>query len=64
MKAEARVRDVAYYGDWSEVVVELNDGQLVSVNVQNEKRDVNASVNRGEKTYVSWSPSDSLVLTE
>ena len=64
IKAEARVRDVAYYGDWSEVVVELNNGQMVSVNVQNERRDVNASVTRGEKTYVSWSPSDSLVLTE
>jgi spermidine/putrescine ABC transporter ATP-binding subunit len=64
IKAEARVRDVAYYGDWSEVVVEMNNGQMVSVNVQNEKRDVNASMTRGEKTYVSWSPSDSLVLTE
>jgi len=64
IKAEAKIRDVAYYGDWSEVVVELANGQMVSVNVQNEKRDVNASVTRGDKTFVTWSPSDSLVLTE
>ncbi len=65
IKAEARVRDVAYYGDWSEVVVELANGQMVSVNVQNDKRDGStAGINRGEKTFVSWSPADSLVLTE
>jgi spermidine/putrescine ABC transporter ATP-binding subunit len=64
VKAAATVRDVAYYGDWSEVVADMADGTPVSVNVQNEKRSLGAAAKRGDKVWVSWRPADSLVLTE
>ncbi len=64
IKTQATVRDVAYYGDWSEVVAEMADGNMVSVNVQNEKRSIGAAAKRGDKVWVSWQGTDSLVLTE
>ncbi len=64
IKAQATVRDVAYYGDWSEVVTDMADGSVVSVNVQNDKRVGTAMAKRGDKVWVSWQPADSLVLTE
>jgi ABC-type Fe3+/spermidine/putrescine transport system ATPase subunit len=60
----ATVRDMAYYGDWSEVVTELTDGTHVSINVQNDSREAGANVKRGDKVWVYWQPSDSLILTE
>jgi spermidine/putrescine ABC transporter ATP-binding subunit len=62
--ADATVRDVAYYGDWSEVVTELKDGSLVSINVQNDRREAGANAKRGDKVWVYWQPEDSLILTE
>ena len=64
IKASAKVRDVAYFGDWSEVVAELANGDHISVNVQNDSREGGAGVTHGEKIWVSWQPTDSLVLTE
>ena len=59
-----KVRDVAYYGDTSHVVIEGNDGLDLSVNVQNDSRTGGAGVTRGESVWVQWSPEDSIVLTE
>lgn len=64
IKASAKVRDVAYYGDWSEVVADLADGNAVSVNVQNDSRQGGAGVTIGDKIWVHWQPADSLLLTE
>jgi spermidine/putrescine ABC transporter ATP-binding subunit len=64
VKTEATVRDVAYFGDWSEVVADMPNGTLISVNVQNDRRDGNTGIKRGEKVWIAWSPADSLVLTE
>jgi spermidine/putrescine ABC transporter ATP-binding subunit len=64
VKTEATVRDVAYFGDWSEVLADMANGTPVSVNVQNDKRDGNTGVKRGDKVWITWSPSDSLILTE
>jgi spermidine/putrescine ABC transporter ATP-binding subunit len=64
IKISAVVRDVAYYGDWSEVVADLANGDHVSVNVQNDSREGGAGVKRGEKIWVHWQPNDSLLLTE
>jgi spermidine/putrescine ABC transporter ATP-binding subunit len=62
--AAATVSDVAYYGDWSEVVTELADGSTVSINVQNDRREVGSNAKRGDKVWVYWQPEDSLILTE
>jgi spermidine/putrescine ABC transporter ATP-binding subunit len=64
IRLQGRVRDVAYYGDTSHVVVEAPDGLSLSVNVQNETRRGGAGVERGQAVWVQWSPEDSIVLTE
>jgi spermidine/putrescine transport system ATP-binding protein/putrescine transport system ATP-binding protein len=64
IKARGKVRDVAYYGDTSHVVVAVENGPDLSVNVQNESRMGGAGVERGQSVWVHWSPNDSLVLTE
>ena len=50
------------YGDVSHVIVEAGGLQL-SVNVQNDARK-GTHVARGQKVWVSWSPDDTLILTE
>jgi spermidine/putrescine ABC transporter ATP-binding subunit len=64
IKVEGKVRDVAYYGDTSHVVVAVKEGLDLAINVQNEKRAGGAGVERGQKVWVHWSPEDTLVLAE
>jgi len=64
LKLQGKVRDVAYYGDTSHVVVEGNDGLNLSVNVQNESREGGSGVERGQKVWLHWAPEDSIILTE
>ena len=63
IKVEGKVRDVAYYGDTSHVVVAVKEGLDLAINVQNERR-AGAGVERGQKVWVHWSPEDTLVLAE
>jgi spermidine/putrescine ABC transporter ATP-binding subunit len=63
ISAPAVVHQLAYYGDWSEVVALLDNGDHVSVNVQNDSRD-SVGVVQGDKVFVQWNSADSLVLTE
>jgi spermidine/putrescine transport system ATP-binding protein len=58
------VRDVAYYGDTSHVVVTSRDGVELSINVQNDSRIGGSGVRQGQDIWVSWLPRDTLVLTE
>jgi len=62
IKVAGKVRDVAYYGDTSHVVVEVKDGLDLSVNVQNDSREGGAGVNRGQSVWVHWSPEDAVIL--
>lgn len=64
IKVRGKVRDVAYYGDTSHVVVADPSGLELSVNVQNESRRGGAGVERGQDVWVHWLPEDTLVLTE
>ena len=64
IKTEGKVRDVAYYGDTSHVVVRCNDDLELSVNVQNDTRAGGSGVERGQKVWIHWAPEDTLVLTE
>jgi spermidine/putrescine ABC transporter ATP-binding subunit len=61
---EGSVRDVAYYGDTSHVVIEGKDGLDLSVNVQNDSRAGGSGIERGQKVWVHWASRDSIVLTE
>jgi spermidine/putrescine ABC transporter ATP-binding subunit len=64
IKITGKVRDVAYYGDTSHVLIDANDGLELAVNVQNESRGGGAGVERGQKVWVHWAPEDSIILTE
>jgi spermidine/putrescine ABC transporter ATP-binding subunit len=64
VKVQGTVRDAAYYGDTSHVVLDAADGLLLSVNVQNDTRGGGSGVTRGQKVWVHWSLEDSIVLTE
>ena len=64
IKLQGKVRDVAYYGDTSHVVIEGNEGLDLSVNVQNDSREGGSGVERGQKVWVHWAPEDSIILTE
>jgi spermidine/putrescine ABC transporter ATP-binding subunit len=64
IKIHGTVRDVAYYGDTSHVVVTAKDDLELSVNVQNDSRTGGAGVSPGQKIWVHWSPEDTLVLPE
>ncbi|MBG1232068.1 ABC transporter ATP-binding protein [Aestuariivirga litoralis] len=61
--AKAIVRDVAYYGDTSHIILDVGKKEL-EVNVQNDSRTGGAGVERGQKLWVQFNPDDALVLTE
>ncbi len=61
---EGTVRDVAYYGDTSHVVVLAKGGVELAVNVQNDSREGGSGVERGQKVWVHWAPQDTIILTE
>ncbi len=64
IKIAGKVRDVAYYGDASHLVIACAEGLELSVNIQNESRAGRAGVGRGQSVWVHWLPQDTLVLTE
>ncbi|MBI2719661.1 MAG: ABC transporter ATP-binding protein [Rhizobiales bacterium] len=64
VKVQGLVRDVAYYGDTSHVVVEAADGLNLAINMQNDSRGGGAGVARGQKVWVHWLPAESIILTE
>ncbi len=63
VKAKAAVKDVAYYGNTSNVIADVG-GQELEINVQNDSRTEGSGVERGQKLWVSFDPNDALVLTE
>ena len=64
VKLQGRVRDVAYYGDTSHIVVEGQDNVHLSVTVQNDSRESGSGITRGQSVWVHFTPDDALVLTE
>ena len=64
VKLQGSVRDVAYYGDTSHVVIEGKDALSLSVTVQNDSRTGEGALARGQKVWVHFEPDDSIVLTE
>ncbi len=53
IKVQGKVRDVAYYGDTSHVVVAIKGGPELAVNVQNDTRTGGSGVERGQAVWVS-----------
>lgn len=57
------IRDIAYYGDVSNVFITCDEGLELAVNVQNDRAAAGLLEN-GKTVYASWHPSDTLILPE
>ncbi len=61
---KGKVSDVAYYGNESHVLLDTDTGVRFTTTVQNEVRRTDSSVLIGDNLWISWSPEDTLVLSE
>ena len=59
-----KVREVAYYGDVSKIFLDNATGLTIAASFQNASRAVRPSVAVGDELWISWDPTDSLLLTE
>lgn len=65
ISARGRVSDWAYYGDVSNMYVDVEgSSSRLSVTIQNETRETMNSIDIGDEVWVSWSPADTLLLNE
>jgi len=64
VRLRGRVTELAYYGNESHVYLENRTGTPVSVNLKNATRTTLPSISVGDELWMSWAPSDTLVLTE
>jgi len=61
---KGKVSDVAYYGNESHILLDTEAGVRITTTVQNQARRTDASVLIGDDLWISWSPEDTLVLSE
>jgi putrescine transport system ATP-binding protein len=59
-----KVKEIAYMGDVSIYLVEIDSGKIVRVTLPNIMRDAEHRVTRDESVYLSWHGSSPVVLTE
>jgi ABC-type Fe3+/spermidine/putrescine transport system ATPase subunit len=64
IRIRGRVREVAYYGDESHIYVENSTGVVINANLPNDRRTTTPAVAIGDELWLSWTPEDTLVLTE
>jgi spermidine/putrescine ABC transporter ATP-binding subunit len=64
VRLRGRVTELAYYGNESHVYLENQTGTPISVNLKNATRTTLPSISIGDELWMSWAPSDTLVLTE
>jgi putrescine transport system ATP-binding protein len=58
------VREIAYMGDVSIYLVQIDSGKTVRVTLPNIMRDADQRIGRDEQVYLSWHGSSPVVLTE
>jgi putrescine transport system ATP-binding protein len=58
------VREIAYMGDVSIYLVQIDSGKTVRVTLPNIMRDADQRIGRDERVYLSWHGSSPVVLTE
>ncbi|MDH3236673.1 MAG: ABC transporter ATP-binding protein [Alphaproteobacteria bacterium] len=61
---KGKVSDVAYYGNESHILLDTETGVRFTTTVQNEARRIDSSFLIGDNLWISWSPEDTLVLSE
>jgi putrescine transport system ATP-binding protein len=59
-----KVKEIAYMGDVSIYLVEIDSGKVVRVTLPNIMRDAEHRITRDESVYLSWHSSSPVVLTE
>lgn len=64
LAVHGKITDWAYYGDTSHIYVLTEAGMRLSVNVQNVTRETIQNADIGDEVWLSWSPEDTLVLTD
>jgi ABC-type Fe3+/spermidine/putrescine transport system ATPase subunit len=64
IKTEGKIAAWAYYGDVSHMYVDTKEGLRLSVNMQNATRTTVDRMDIGHTVWVSWSPADTVLLTE
>ena len=62
-KAHGKIAAWAYYGDTSHMYVDTAGGVRLSVTIQNATRTTVDNMDVGDQVWLSWAPSDTLVLT-
>jgi len=62
LAAEGPVTDIAYYGGYSKVFVDIGAKEPVLADITNSSRGGAPSFQNGEKVWVSWKADDTLVL--
>jgi putrescine transport system ATP-binding protein len=58
------VKEIAYMGDVSIYLVQIDSGKTVRVTLPNIMRDAEHRITRDETVYLSWHGSSPVVLTE
>ena len=58
------VKEIAYMGDMSIYLVQIESGKTVRVTLPNITRDADHRIARDESVYLSWHGSSPVVLTE
>jgi spermidine/putrescine ABC transporter ATP-binding subunit len=64
IKLRGRVTELAYYGNESHVYLQNDTGVSMSANLKNAVRTTTSSISIGDELWMSWSPTDTLVLTD
>jgi putrescine transport system ATP-binding protein len=58
------VKEIAYMGDMSIYLVQIDSGRTLRVTLPNIMRDAEHRIGRDEPVYLSWHGSSPVVLTE
>lgn len=64
LAVKGKVSDVAYYGNESHILLDTDTGVRFTTTVQNQARRTDSDVLIGDELWISWSPEDTLVLSE
>lgn len=62
--ASGTVTDIAYYGGYSNVFIDIGSDEPVLAEITNSARGTSTGYSQGDTAWVSWRPEDSLLFDE
>ena len=63
IQVRGRVTDIAYYGGYSSVFIDIGAAQPLMADIMNAERNGMRNVTPGDSVYCSWRTADTLLLT-